>query len=430
MADPTIAEVHTLTKAIVNGRYLLRLFAHVTSTANWMYLEDQVTQSLETDYAPSIVGSLAQTRGALVAALGSFRGAFDGVIRTYLKTADIATTDLAKACVLLREYFESGTPITFKERAWSRGTAAAVGSPSGNGVVRRLVTDRYSRDIQHCYVETRIAKCIKDANSGARRHQEVFEVRGGRRSKDGLDVTGSGIVHEVASVSAADSRLSNPTFSRYSGTAAVPTEITGWTPSAIGNFLIDETNYYRDFDGDSTSSGAASAAVQFKTNAELVQALSVRGDAGLSPYVPMYARIAYNRSVGSCDGNLTLTVGAVTETVALVAQSGWQILYVPLNQKCWLQTLNEQSFDVKITLASRTTGTLLVDDVIFVPWKRWGMGDYYIIDGGSTPWLVDDSWTFGADTETGSKVIGEWCRAFPELECPFPGTASPTISDP
>jgi hypothetical protein len=50
----------------------------------------------------------------------------------------------------------------------------------------------------------------------------VFEVRGGRRSKDGLDVTGSGIVHEVASVSAADSRLTNPSFSRYSGTAAVP----------------------------------------------------------------------------------------------------------------------------------------------------------------------------------------------------------------
>lgn len=423
------AAVDTLMQAAANLSYETRLFAE-SNTKHWTGLESVVRQNVDNDFGVEVLAGVAAARAGLSSALGQRRSYFDPIMRAYAKVGDVATTDLTVMVRRLRELFEAGS-YSYKTRGISFGSVSAGGGNAGNGTINRLTTDRFNKAIQSVFIDSKTAVCTVDASMGARKGQEVIEVRGGRASRDLVDVSGSGQVINLQCQDAGTSRLSNPSFSRYDGDATAPTAIGDWTPlSNITNFVIDETNYYRAFDGDLTSSGAASAALKIVGNDTISQQLSVRGNP-LSQYVPMYLQIAWNRSIGSGDGTLTLTLGGVTASVALSAQSGWQILRIAIGQNNWLRQFSAQDLSVKIQLASRTTGYVLVDDVILVPYTPFlNAGDWLCAVGGSTPFLVGDSFSWADTCSADSKIIGEWCRAYPDIECPFPPASSPTVADP
>jgi hypothetical protein len=188
----------------------------------------------------------------------------------------------------------------------------------------------------------------------------------------------------------------NPSFSQYTGTAAVPTDLTGWVVTSLANILVDTANYYRDFDGDTVP-----AALQFKTNNKIVQNFNVQ-NLKLEPYTPYYCQIAFNRQIGTCDGTLTLRLGNTSVNVVLAAQAGWNILRIPIGQYNWLFNFNKEDPTFEVELSGRTAGTLLIDDLIFGPYQFFD-GCYYAPVGGATPWLLDDIFTF-LDTETGAKI--------------------------
>ena len=235
---------------------------------------------------------------------------------------------------------------------------------------------------------------------------------------------GSGLVLPVPTRSADDSLLINPSFSDYSGTAAVPTEITGWTPGTIGDFDIDTTNYYR-----AATLEATPAALVFTATDNISQALSVKGTT-LDPFTPYYLQLAYNRQVNGDAGTLEIHLGAQSSSVVLAAQTGWNILRLAIGTKNWFKNFNENSLDVNI-IWTRTGGTgLLIDDVVFAPYTNYD-GAWVCPVGGATPFLRRDIGTF-TDTETGA-IIARWIwRAFGRY---LPGAsggaeteADPTIS--
>jgi len=193
----------------------------------------------------------------------------------------------------------------------------------------------------------------------------------------------------------------NPSWTLFSGTTSVPTAITDWTVGTnISNFEIDQTNYYRDDPGD----GGSPASLKFTANDSVTQNWSVR-NITLNPNVPYYCSLAYNRQVGSGDGDLTLTCGDQTATVSLAAETGWNLLEITIGVKSWLKTMNATSPIMKVELASNTTGSVLVDDLIFVPFQKFD-GLWYLPLGDATPFLRDDTATW-TDSATES-IIQRW----------------------
>ena len=169
----------------------------------------------------------------------------------------------------------------------------------------------------------------------------------------------------------------------------------------------------------------------------LSEDLSVRR-ARFNTAIPYYAQVAWNRDeIAGADGTLTLRLGAVSVSVVLVAQVGWQVLRIPLGVGNWFRNFNEDVFTVELELAGNTVGELLLDDVII-----WAMtpfaGEWYAPVGGRTRWLAPspapaprqgDLFTW-ADTETGAK-IQRWTRiGFPGLWLPHATGGSVTLADP
>jgi hypothetical protein len=139
--------------------------------------------------------------------------------------------------------------------------------------------------------------------------------------------------------------------------------------------------------------------------------------------------VAYNREVGTCDGTLTIEMGNKTNNVVLAAQAGWNLLSVPSSpgQDCWYENFMENDADVKITLSGRTTGTLLVDDVLLVPFTPFD-GSWYMVVGGATKFLLDDEFTW-TDTATESKIQKWLWRAYGRY-LPHATGSAVTVPDP
>lgn len=433
MASPTIAETHTMLKNEVDLLEELRKFAE-SNAKNFVGMEDTIVQSLETDFAVELTNAVAGARAGINGALAQATAILDPVFRTYGKVIGAPEADVQTIITRFIEYCVANS-ITFNSRDVTFGSVSAGGSNVGNGTWNRLTKDKYNYDIEAVFAEAVTATCVADQSINGLKHAEEFEVRGASPSRDLLALAGSGHVQAIACAHAGNSKLSNPSFSRYTGTAATPTAIEGWTPvSSISNYAIDESNYYRGFPGDTLNSGdVGSASLKISANDTIAQALTVFGTV-LDPDVPMYAQIAYNRQVGSGDGTLTLHMGGVSASVSLAAQTGWNILRIALGQNNWHRQFNEADLDIKVQLASRTTGYVLVDDLIFVPFVRFGLaenliGTWMCPVGGSTPFLRGDVFTYTDSIASDSKIQRWLFRAYGRY-LPHATAAGETVTDP
>lgn len=430
MASPTISEVHTLLKDAVDLLEETRKYAE-TNSKNFAGdtgsggMEDTLVQALEGDFSVEVLSAVAGMRTGVNAALAGAATVLEAVLRTYGKLINAPETNIQALITRIYDYFADNS-ITVKSSAWSYGSPSAGGSNVGNGTIRRLTTDKRGYFIENIFPGTTNAKVIQDQSTGRARHEERFELRGGVPGRDLLNMQGNGIVAGVNCFSARDSFLLNPSFSRYSGSAAVPTEITSWTPNTnIANFAIDESNYYRDFPGDTLNSGAAgSASLKISAADKLSQALSLRGTP-LDPETPMHLEIAYNRQIGSGSATLKIELGSLSTTVVLAAQTGWNKLYMPIGQNCWHRMWNQDAPSVKVGLSAYTSGYVLVDDFLLVPWLYLD-GDWVMPIGGSTPFMNEDTFSW-ADSATEGKIQKWMKRGFKRY---LPSAGSPSISDP
>lgn len=369
-------------------------YAGVTALTNFLWTEDQVTENLETNYGPELLAAVQGFRSNLNSAMES---AGSMMIPNFTDLgAAIDAPEKNIQSIFTRLYTQmADASLAVQTRDITYGAVAAGGSNVGTGTIFRLNADERAFDIENCTTEAKEAECVADAHSGASLQEEVFSINGSDSERDRLKITGSGAISSIRSMSARDSLLGNASFTNFSGTLAVPTAITSWTPSAIADFEVDQTDFYRTDPSD----GGNSASLKFKDNASVEQLWTVR-NITLNPGVPYWCCLAFNRQVGTCDGTLTLTFGDQTVSVVLAAQTGWNILQIPAGAQNWMRTFNSSAPTLKIELTLRTTGTLLIDDVMFTPFQLFD-GLWYHCQGATTAFLLEDefSWT---DTEVGS----------------------------
>jgi len=428
VADPTFAESQSLIKRLTYLLHLVRDRAEVTATTLATQI-DNTQQDVEGDYSAELLDAIEAFRSRYASLMNeeSVRALLTPPLLHIAKVRDWPDTDPSAILTRLYTYMVDNT-LTVKGRNMTFGSVTAGGSNAGNGTVNRLTKDENNYNIEATTVEVKTLECIFDATSKTEKGEEEFEVRGENANKDGLQTEGSGTLAVLRAMSARDTAaiLQNPSFTDYSGTTGTPTAITGWTPIASStvytNLEIDTTNYYRLVPGETTG-----AALKIKAADGVSQALSVRG-AKLSPSVPYYLQVAYNREVGSFSGTLRISLGATTKSVVLAAQTGWNILRLDLDQGLWLRRFNEQDLDIKVEVTAYTSGNLLVDDVILVPMQQVD-GCWYSIVGGSTPFLRRDSFAF-ADTGGTSAIIQYWLwRGFGQY-LPFKTDGTETWTDP
>jgi hypothetical protein len=409
MASPTRAEIEGQIKQMAKIANEFRKFCgtHVAAGSsvnvgdNFVNMEDTFLQSLESNYGDLYSSALRDFRSALVLAMQRVPGMISPGIADYAKF--IGYPELSTDAMIGRIYdYMMDNTLRVTSRQFTFGTPTFSGAV-GNGMIHRLNLDERSQTIEAQTADTKTAECTADEHSGAREHEEIFYFAGSAAERDILKSSGSGRGGSIKALSANDSFrfISNPSFSQYSGTSITSlSAITDWTASSsVTNFEIDQTNYYRDFSGDSTP-----ASLKFKANDKIVQNFNVKR-AQFNPRAPHYLQIAWNRSIGSGDGTLTLRRGSKSTSVVLAAQSGWQILKMPIDQDLWFRNWNQEDPKIEIELSSRTTGYVLVDDVTMGQMTNFD-GAWYAVVGGSTPFLRRDKATW-TDTEVAFAVL-QW----------------------
>jgi len=278
---------------------------------------------------------------------------------------------------------------TVAERNITYGSVTAGGSNVGDGTVLRLTTDEYGNKIEDGAWDGGITKVeiTQDKNTGVSGGSEKGLIYGsGVTPYDNLemgDAPNGSLV--VTAMNAANSILTNSDFETSSGTGAT-LAFTGWTLSDPEDFSEETTVTYNDSD----------QAIEFEDNANILQYIP-DASGSLDSSKPAFLIVPFYR-VSSCDGTLTIRLGSQTESVALSAQSGWNLLVLGVaDEKGWYNNFKEDSSDlgvrVQISLASRTTGSLVIDNVILAQPSAFN-SKYYMLIAGDSDFINGDYFTF------------------------------------
>lgn len=329
----------------------------------------------------------------------------------------------------------AGTPVTVKTRNWSFGSPSAGAGNVGDGTIRRNTKDPYGYDVESGRNDTREYRCVADSNSGAREGQERFNVTGTPVGPDLLDRRGLGINGTLIGRTALDTLkyFRNPSFGVFTLAAGASSEVsalTNWTASDLSDIRVTTADIYRPFQGERTPAGTGAAAIFIDDNV-IVQNFGQNSASSLERGRPYYAQIAFKR-LDSCDGTLTFQIGSKSTSVALSAQSGWQVLTWKLDEDAWLDNFGTVPLTIRIKLSGRTTGSLIVDDIVFVPMDQVGPR-FETLVGGQTPFQTTGNDGAGDSFEIVDAIGNSDCYMqnwFASAGVYMPASSSPTFTEP
>ena len=392
----------------------------VSNTRNFLADSDSFQQVFEGNHISATQNALSLFRSQLGALLLNGRSFLEPLLMELARTGyssvedsiDTMLVDIFDGMVLATE--------TILNRAWTfggSGIATADGGNNGTGKVYRLTKDADQYNIESGSLTGGIIKflCQSDRHHGLEEGNEEFAVFGsGRRPFDQLDLgtctEGKGI---ISATRAHDGILVNPSFDTFtSATGSSPYSLTdanslpGWTfTTSYTNAVIDTTTYYRREPGNTIGHS-----LKFTASDTITQRL-VDAAANIDPSAPVMFLVRYNRQVGAFTGDLTIACGALTATIALAAQTGWNDLICGYNTdhnawyKNFMSDVSGQGTLVTVTVA-RTGGSLYVDEIVLIQPKMFD-GRWYLVTAGGTDYLRDDSFTF-TDSVANTGIMQYW----------------------
>lgn len=432
---PTVAEVDAMLQKAVDILEVTRAFGNGTLLGKC----DSLEQAIEGDYALGLVNQTAAVRATVAQGASGARAAalLTPIMREYARLAGSPYWNGSLGPMLLdvHRYWLTNSK-TIEKRTITFGSPSASGSNTGTGTLSRCTKSAGGYDLDGCHVEVKKAECIRDQNTGRRRHEEVFLLTGEDAGLDSLTVSGSGAAAEIPARHAGTSKsdgslLKNASFQTHDGTTDT-TQFSGWTATVGANVAQVTTSHYRGFPGNTDTHS-----LKLVDNVTISQALSIRNES-LSRNVPYYFGVAYNRETGSGTGTITIGMGTNSDNVVLAAQTGWNILAIALDADSWYENFVEDSLDLYITLSGRTTGYTLIDDAIFCALTPFD-GTWWLLRGGATPFMAANATLPYGDvftiTDTGGGAstakIAYWLwRAFGFVPLPTATSGAETVADP
>jgi hypothetical protein len=412
-----------------------------SNSKNILGMLTTLEQSMEGDYLDDLTAAAQNLRnsGATMVSGGQAQALLLPLLRQMCKTV-IGRGDLNSIPSMMFEWykysFDNGQRVN--SRVITYGSPATSGTVVGNGQIVRLTRDAYNFAIESVAIEQKRALCVADYQNGTNRGNEVFQLVGQTPSRDELQRSGSGAEGILVGKTTDDSLLFNASWSQFGGTAAEPNAITNWTSLTLAGaaltvnsttYNFDSTNYFRAAPSD----GSTAYALNIKASALLRQKLSVRGTK-LDPNKPYLLAVVWNRAVGSASGTLLLRMGAANASVSVAAQTGWIVTLVPgatLGQSNWYRQFARDDMEIDISW-TRTGGSLLVDDVLFLEGTQYEGTFYWALPASATtytPWRLNDTYTWTDTTATDSK-IQRWLHRAGLGYQPHSSGSSVTLADP
>ena len=440
---PSESELQAQWRAAVDLLESARAFGDGT-VAGPGNLLDTLEQSLEGEYTPQSLASSSARYRAILSSMVEPGRALEFLTPIMFEYATLITSgsgysDVRSIKRAVYEHFVD-TAKTVKSRAITYDTTATAGAGNvGNGSMNRLTVDANGFNLESCHVEKKQFRCRQDRNSGTQEHAEVFEVIGEAAPLDSLlrSSFGSGdasrrLIRSMhAGTSQGGSLLRNSSFSTFNSSGSP--KFAGWDDTVgAAQLAQDLTNFYRSHpgatvDGSLRINGGGGLVT-------LVQSLDLMRISRLDPETPYFLRVMLNKTVGTAvGGTVTIRMGSQTASVTIAAMSsGWVELKIPAGTGSWFRTFNVNPFTVEVEWSSSTSGYLLVDDVIFVPWELVDGTYWALMHTDPTPvsWLVDDTLEFtdlGGSAGTGIIQWWLWVSGLGYLPST---TGTPTFLDP
>lgn len=362
-----------------------------SNTPNWVAMEESLQGYYEGQHVGQTQQQVSSLRSSLSGILARGASVLTPVLLELAKTGYAGTGASAQTALdEIRDGMVAATE-TVRERDFTFGSVSVGGSNVGSGVCVRTTMDETGQDLEGgCWpAGVTSLEVTQDFASGATKGRERVRIKGSGVTKTDELYVGT-CPSEVLEITVQDATgggnlIQNGGFESNSGTAGTSdTVFSGWTLSSQTLIDVESSTVLR-----------GSYACEFLGNANILQYLTTPG---IDTTKPVYLSLWFNRQ-SSCDGTLTLRLGSQTVDVALSAQSGWThaILGSGASAKGWYDVFKEDSSGlgvrVQVTLASRTTGTLLLDDVCVFQPARYD-GKFYAVIAGATEFLNGDAWTF------------------------------------
>ena len=434
MASPTENELNAQWQNAVG------LLDHLLATQTVVADEDTYTQSLESDFAASQAQGARLFRQRVAAAISS-----GGAVQSPVLTAfthhivQLPERSAQRALDRIYQYFVDNAR-TVQARNITYGAIPSFGA--NKGVLVRLTQDENGFPLENEFVETKTFKCIRDENTGADRHQEVFEAAGAAGGVDSLDTSGSGaVVRNFRARTSNDSLLRNPTFSSFSiqgvfaaglYTLQAGDTITGWTLDVTTNFQLDQNDYARDVVGDPQPTSLV-----FLANSSATQTFQANR-LQLSTATPYLFACWVLPSTGTTAGTLTITIGSISQAfdIATLVVNAWNLVVFDRDSDLWPASFNLEDASVSIVLTLLAGGTgVKVDEVDFSAMTAFDGTWWKLISGAAgnpstgTKFLLDDQVQVADVFAATDSKIQQWLwRSFGRY---LPSTTGvPTLTDP
>lgn len=391
MSDPSRSQIESAWAIWYKILNQARLYGNITASTNLLTLLDTATQNARGDYIDEI-GNVLQSFRANASGLVAGGTAAAGArvwLKQYCKSViGRLNVDSASDADLWEELYRYmiDNNLRVDSRRLNYGNAS---QNIGTGTVQivRLTRDDFNFFIESGFADNKRITCISDQNTGSSQGNETWQVVGQARARDELQRSGSGFVSTFAGMTPDDSLLTNPAFRTFGGTAGAtaPTSLSGWTSDISynsTNFGIDQTNVFRTIPSDGTP-----GSLVIKASTRLTQKLTVRGT-DINRFRPHLMAIVWNRQVNSASGTLTARMGSIATSVAVSAQTGWQVTTVPspIGQAAWYRNFYQNDMQVEVQWA-QTGGTgLLLAEVLFLPAYFFDSLWYWILPSSTAAW--------------------------------------------
>jgi hypothetical protein len=378
------------------------------NTPNFITLQETIITLLKGNHTSATVSALNSIRGSLISIVANNSILTPVILELARIGYNSKATSYNQAIIDIFDGMIAGLE-TIKNRAWTNGTVTVGGSNVGTGTVYRL-----DKDYNNQIIETGIMaggtiklETIRDKNNGGVAGAETFDIYyTGTPPTDALEL-GSALNNKVniLVMPSESGKLTNASFETYTTSPALA--FTGWTLSDATKFATNTSIYFKAPYGVSTGTS-----LEFTDNANVVQYITDAASR-FNLELPVFLILRYRRKT-SCDGDLTLRLGSQTVSVADLTtktDATWFDLILGTgDNKGWYRTFKEDSIQkgvrIQVTLASRTTGSLLIDNIILAQPQTFD-GKYYLITPGQTDFLYSDYFNF-ADTvaNTGTTQTG------------------------
>lgn len=294
---------------------------------------------------------------------------------------DNALDDIYKEMDILSE--------TVKARDGTFGAMVAGGSNIGTGKLYRNTVDYVGTDIETGRPGIVKGTIISDKNTDKLFGTEGMTLQGfGKTPIDHLDLGDApgGSLYLTGTRAQDPDILVNADFDTHSGTGGIDIEFEGWDLSDATKISNDDTIKFRD-----------AQSLEFLDNANIEQHIGTIGT--ILPEKPLFFITRFYKK-SNCDGILTIRLGTQTENIDLstVPNATWTDIVLGIDDQKgyyenWIEDDSGDGARVNISLASRTTGTLLIGEVVLDNPLQYN-GLYYLLVAGRDDFLKDDYFTF------------------------------------